>query len=171
MQDVTPKGSRVRERYLVMWGGNLVCGLQCAIGPATKFRSVGPSLRLGPRGQEAARYRDGMWISRKTGGRFPCLWMESTALLRLENPLNGQSLTLGTFPMFGVLANTVYAERENSHAVATLDEKSGLWHTSRDQRQWPDLTVQPATHVGDWPADLLAKLPASSAEWCQALPH
>ncbi|HVU87802.1 MAG TPA: hypothetical protein VHD36_10815 [Pirellulales bacterium] len=166
-----PRGSRGRERYLVMWGGNVVCGLQCAVGPAQSFRSVGPSLRLGPRGQEAARYRDGLWINRKTGGRFPCLWIETASLLRLENPLNGQSLTLGTFGMIGVMGNTVYAERENSHAVATLNERSGLWETCRDQRAWSDLTVQPAASVGGWPAGVFAELPNLNVDRWEALAH
>jgi hypothetical protein len=145
-----------------MWGKNAVCGLQCALGPATSFRSVGASLRLGPRGKEAVRFRDGLWLSRKTGGRFQCLWTEIPSLVRLEDPLARQSITLGTFDMIGIFGNTIYAERENSRAVATLDEKTGLWRTPHDNRNWPELTLQAAINLSDWPAEILAQLPAST---------
>jgi hypothetical protein len=128
-------------------------------------------MRLGPRGKEAVRFRDGLWLSRKTGGRFECLWTEVPSLVRLEDPISRQSITLGTFDMIGVLCNTIYAERENSRAVATLDEKTGLWHTSKDDRKWPELIVQAAVNLGDWPAELLAQLPASSMGFSEALAH
>ena len=167
MQQITSTtGKRVREQFLLMWGGNTISGLQCAIGPATSFRSVGPSLRLGPRGQEAARFRDGQWMSRKTGGRFQYLWTEATSLLRLENPLTRQSLTLGTFGMIGVLRNTIFAERENSRQVAMLDERTGLWHTGSDERKWPELTLQPVSST-PWPAEILSHLPAASIAWSE----
>ncbi len=163
-------GKRVRERFLLMWGGNTISGLQCAIGPATSFRSVGPSLRLGPRGQEAARFRDGQWMSRKTGGRFQYLWTEAPLILRLENPIAGQSLTIGTFGMIGVLRNTIFAERENSRAVATLDERTGLWQTAGDDRKWPELSLQPVTST-PWPADILAHLPKANIAWGEVAVH
>lgn len=172
MQNITPSGAtRVRERFFVMWGKNAVCGLQCALGPATTFRSVGTSLRIGPRGKEAARLRDGLWLNRKTGGRFQCLWTEIPALVRLEDPLAGHSITLGTFDMIGVLSNTIYAERENSRAIATLDEKTGLWHTPQDDRRWPELTVQAAINVGDWHAEVLAQLPSSTMGFANSVPY
>ncbi|HEY4308607.1 MAG TPA: hypothetical protein VGN12_04060 [Pirellulales bacterium] len=171
MQNITPTaGKRVRERFLVLWGGNTVSGLKCAIGPATTFRSVGSILRLGPRWQEAARFRDGQWHSRKTGGRFQYLWTETPSLLRLENPATGQSMTVGTYDMIGVLRNTIYAERENSRPVVMLDERTGLWHTVDDDRRWPELTVQPVTQPA-WPVDILAQLPAPGFPWPEAAVH
>lgn len=144
----TEENSSARERFLIVWGKNQVGGLQCAFGPATTFRSVGPSLRLGSHGEEVARFYDGLWINVRTGGCFPCLWTETSSLLGLENPTTNQSLTLGTFAMIGVMGNTVYVERENSRAVATLDERGGFWRTSQDERKWPDLTLRPASPFG-----------------------
>jgi hypothetical protein len=141
-----------------MWGTNAATGMQIPIGPATVFRAVGPSLRLGPRGKEAVLFHNGLWVRRKVGGRFPMLWTEVSAALRLENPTTGAFQALGTVDMIGVVRNVIYADRENSRPVAILDENSGLWRASNDDQGWPELVILPVA-APNWSIELLENPP------------
>jgi hypothetical protein len=147
-----------RERFLLMWGTNAATGMQTPIGPATVFRAVGPSLRLGPRGKEAALFHNGLWVRRKIGGRFPMLWTEVSTALRMENPMTGAFQALGTVDMIGVVRNVIYADRENSRPVAILDENTGLWRSNNDGQHWPELVILPVA-APNWSIELLENPP------------
>jgi hypothetical protein len=133
-----------RQRYLLMWAANPAEGSQAAIGPATVIRAIGPSLRLGPRGQEVAHFRNGLWLRRKIGGRFSLLWTETFTTVRFEDPLTGNSLAVGPFDMVGFVCDTIYTDRENSRPAACLDESSGRWRSSVDGALWPEVVLMPA---------------------------
>jgi hypothetical protein len=141
--NISAANGQARERFLLMWAANPADGSQTVIGPATIFRAVGPSLRLGPRGLETAHFRNGLWRRRKIGGRFSLLWTEAVTEVRFEDPSTGSNLVVGPFEMVGFVCNTIYVDRERSRPVACLDESTGKWRSCADGSLWPEVVLEP----------------------------
>ncbi|HEY1602212.1 MAG TPA: hypothetical protein VGG64_21600 [Pirellulales bacterium] len=137
----------VRERYLLMWAGNPASGTQTVLGPATVYRAIGSSLRMGPKELEAACFRNNLWCRRKIGGQFSLLWTETPTIVHLEDSSNGQRCALGTFEMVSMICDTLYVDREHSRQMARLDESVGKWRSMSDGTLWPELVLLPAPRI------------------------
>ena len=114
-----------------------------SIGPATHFRIVGPSLRMGLQEQEVARFHHhfGCWYVGDSASDI--LAIEDTEIC-LVNPEGGQSPPLGPFDGIRFVGNILRQRRSNDRAIARLEPEVEQWRLLDDNSLWAEIDLLPS---------------------------
>jgi hypothetical protein len=114
------------------------------LGPAPWFKVDRASLVMGPLGMAVGRFVGHRWEIR--GRAFTSFDLDENVTVYLEGESGMPACELGTYDDLRIIDGALYGDRA---VIATYDEATDTWTSSRDGTRWATLLIMPAASVSE----------------------
>lgn len=121
-------------------------GEQHSVGPATHFRLIGPSLRMGLQEEEVARFHHhfGCWYVADSAADIMAI---AEIEIQPAGPAGLHPTSLGPFEYIRLVGNILRQRRSTDKPVARLEPALEQWRLLEDNTLWTELVLVPAVKI------------------------